>query len=147
MRPAFKTLTIGNNGASVTVNGPIDLDGSETDAYFWVRVTQRGGVEGIGCSDKDRDWLKAEYKAANNRLLEALRQASAPATLLKLGDLTTAVKDQSAMWDTRVKASSGVFVPGIARVEAWALVRARNPTREFHVYWVENRVDVVEDEG
>jgi hypothetical protein len=141
MRPAFTTLTVMNNGKKLKIEGPIDLNGREYEAYIWVRVTQRGGVEGIGTADKDRAELKQEFVDASTRLLDKVNDASQGG--LKLKRLQGAVEDATAMWDATVTATEGVFRAGdLASVEAWALVRSRNPRREFHVYWRENGVKV-----
>jgi hypothetical protein len=147
MRPAFTTLTIQNGGKKLKVVGPIDLDGKESEAYIWLRVTQRKKgalprVEGIGTADRDRAQLKQEFNAARTRLLAAVTDLDGSFGTGR--PLVAAVENATAMWDAIVKVTEGgAFRAGeLASVEAWALVRASSPTREFHVYWRENAVMV-----
>jgi hypothetical protein len=150
MKPAFTTLKIKNQGKKVLVTGPIDLDGSEDEGYIWVRVTQsavRGNpnkprVDGTGTADSERDELKEEYAKARDRLLKKVKELDG-----KFGTgapLEAAVATATAMWEATVTAEdNGRYRAGErARVEAWALVRTRNPTREFNVYWRENAVTI-----
>ena len=148
MRPAFTSLTVMNHGKKLKVQGPIDLDGREYEAYIWVRVTQSAKdgnpkAEGIGTAEGDRDALKAEYNKASERLLANVKALPGAPSGVKKKDVVQAVDTATAMWDATIKATEGTFRAGeLARVEAWALVRARSPTREFHVYWRENGVMV-----
>jgi hypothetical protein len=150
MKPAFTTLKIEDRGKKVVVTGPIDLDGSEHEGYIWVRVTQsavRGHprkprIDGTGTEDSDRARLQDEYKKARARLVDEVKALGG-----RYGTgqpLANAVATATAMWEATVTAENGgKYRAGErARVEAWALVRTRNPTREFNVYWRENAVMV-----
>jgi hypothetical protein len=152
MKPAFTTLKVKNQGKKLEVTGPIDLDGSEHEGYIWVRVTQSADkndpqnkprVDGIGTADRERAELRDEYAKARARLLKKVEDldgnfggTGAP--------LEKAVATATAMWEATVTAEdNGRYRPNErARVEAWALVRTQNPTREFHVYWRENAVTI-----
>jgi hypothetical protein len=153
MRPAFTKITI--NDGSVSIEGPIDLDGTETDAYFWVRIMQEASgeeAEVVGRASTDRAELRQWFADASDRLVTKVTEMTAPAPgattagPLSAPSLAGAVLSATAMWgatfDT-TETKNGTLAPGTADVEAWALVHAENPTREFHVYWKEAAVQVV----
>jgi hypothetical protein len=148
MKPAFTTLKIEDGGKQVVVTGPIDLDGSEYEGYIWVRVTQSADkddphgkprVDGTGTEDSDETNLQAELTKARQRLRRKVKALKGDYTN---GALERAVATATATWTATVKAEdNGLYRPNeLARVEAWALVRTRNPAREFNVYWRENAV-------
>jgi hypothetical protein len=157
MKPAFTTLRLVDDGAAVEVTGPIDLDGTETDAYFWVRIFQGKGeaeVDAVGIENKEEDALQEALATADERLLGVLADAAAAAA--HPPDRADApapetpaqmIRSVTAMWDARIGLDQGTEFnqDEPAQVEAWALVRARNPTRVFHVYWSEQDVDWTKD--
>ena len=110
-----------------------------------MRVTQgkKGAlqrVEGIGTADRDRTQLKQEFDEARSRLLVAVKDLNG--RFGTGGPLGPAVEKRDRHVGAIVKVTEGgrSTQSKLASVEAWALVRARSPTREFHVYWDEKAV-------
>jgi len=155
MKPAFTKLTCLNDGKAVKVDGPIPLSGNETEAYLWVHITQSRGnpeaarnremAEAVGTGDMDRDALKREFDAASARLARRInsKTAASPKHKVTGSEASDAAETATAMWTVTAATTEGTFHKGSpARIEAWALVRTREPTRVFHVYWQENEVKV-----
>jgi hypothetical protein len=128
MRPAFSSIKV--NQRTLTIRGPIDLDARErTEAYFWVRVTKGETAEAIGIDEMD------EHQAA-----AAVKAAAAPTASPGAGAVGGGA---SPMWQATIRIKEGTFATGDrVRIEAWALVRTKNPTRTFHVYWEEPRFTI-----
>ena len=114
MRPAFTASTIQNGGKKLKVVGPIDLDGKESEAYIWLRVTQRKKgalprVEGIGTADRDRTQLKQEFDEARTRLLVAVKDLNG--RFGTGGPLVTAVEKRDRDVGGDRQGHGGVGVP------------------------------------
>jgi hypothetical protein len=146
MKPAFTTLKVKTDG-SVQVNGPIDLDGTETEAYFWVRIVQDVDgkeVEGVGINERTKTQLRRAFRDTNTDIVgvvATIAEKKDTATPLPADTVAERVRQATAMWGAVVKPEKGKFQKGKpARIEAWALVRSENPTRMFHVYWSEDAV-------
>jgi hypothetical protein len=138
MRPAITEVRVfmEDNIKKATVVGPIDLEPSdspfaESDVYLWTRVsrddphnasTTQGGepAEAVGADEMD---------------LEQISRTVDPGS----------TGSQPAMWEATVPVTEGAFSDGNrVFVEAWALVRTKNRQREFHVYWYDTDVPVVQ---
>jgi hypothetical protein len=140
MRPAFSRIKI--NSGSLTVEGPIDLNGKETEAYFWVRVTHKpqGKVtaEAVGSAEMDKGDLKQALKKADAKLGQLVNP---PAGATAAGGRPTParIRNVSSMWTATIPITDGTFRKRTdVRIEAWAQVRTERPTRMFNVYWEEN---------
>jgi hypothetical protein len=121
MKPAFSKITIKRASStaakgSLKVDGPIDLEGNEEEAYFWVRVSKSDdSAEAVGTGEMSK-----------RRLISAL-QASAH---------TAAAS--GPMWTATIPIEKGSFAKGdVVNIEAWAKVTTDQPKRLFHVYWEE----------
>jgi hypothetical protein len=146
MKPAFTTLKVKPDG-SVQVKGPIDLDGTEIEGYFWVRIVQEVDateVDGVGIKEKTKTQLRNAFKKTNADIVGVVTAVAVrqdPDTAEGQEAIAKRVRDATAMWDAEVKPEKGKFKKGQpADIEAWALVRCENPTRMFHVYWSEKAI-------
>jgi hypothetical protein len=146
MRPAFTTLKLSDRNKTVTVNGPIDLSGNEISAYFWVRVSQGTGdneIDAVGTSEMDADAVTLAV-AEVDKHVQNLVQGAVKAGPRPVGSgpasTTQEIRDVTAMWTPAACKGDKAFVKNKpVRVEAWALVLSKNPTRTFHVYWEDPR--------
>jgi hypothetical protein len=146
MKPAFSTVqkckpkkTVAPTEA-LEVSGPIDLDGTEIEAYFWVRVTQKETkAEAIGLGEMDKEDVTAEVDRVKNGVLGVLDALPAGSRVPKTAP--NQIRAVTAMWSATIPVTSGRFVgTKPVRVQAWALVNSSNPDRTFHVYWEEQDV-------
>jgi hypothetical protein len=117
MKPAFSKITIKKASGTLTVAGPIDLDGTEIDAYFWVRVVKKDeSAEAIGSDEMSKRKL-----------------GSALQTAVKAGVAASAPPDP--MWTATIPIEKGTFAKGdLVDIEAWAKVSADHKLM-FTVYW------------
>jgi len=129
MRPAFSKITIKRandafpNG-QLTVAGPIDLDGKELDAYFWVRVSKNGSAEAVGSTEMSK-----------RQLGNALKRA------VELGAAAGAAPDP--MWSATIPVEEPGFARGdVVKIEAWARVTTDQPKRTFNIYWEEDDFEI-----
>jgi hypothetical protein len=135
-------VTVDNKARTVTVVGPIDLNGKEDRAYFWVRVTQAGGAEAVGVSDLDKDELTDRLNEAKAHLTKKVAavagadgRSSGPSTA-QVDDLWGVTATWGAELEFEDKAPSFDLKKSV-RVEAWASVEASRPKLTFEVHWVE----------
>jgi hypothetical protein len=145
MKPAFSTVQKVPAKPQIKVAGPIDLDGTEDEAYFWVRVTQ-GKAEALGTGEMDKKRLTAEVQKVHNAVLAAVEGmhpgGSGPAGAGPEG-VTQTIRATTAMWDATIPITSGRFVKTKkVKVQAWALVTTEAPKRMFHVYWEDDAVEL-----
>lgn len=151
MRPQFNPkLTLSKNRRSVHVEGPIDLDGTEVDASFWMRLAQGTGaneVEAIGILDLNEAQLKQLYETAAQDTkdaalgLAAARLTAGPAGAKKAFE-TISAAGPSWRKPTLTARDKKTFTRNkTALAEAWALVRTKNEEGEegeegeFQMYW------------
>jgi hypothetical protein len=165
MKPAFDdSLQLSDDKRSVTAAGPLELSGDETDAYFWIRISQ-GEVEAIATHDREKEQLQAEFQAARDRLLSAVSTAvghSLPgagqpvtpadretAAVAAQEAAETAVLELGPKWRRTAKARNGKqFRAGTAKAEGWLLVKTSededDPGR--NVFWTTNVTLVAKDQ-
>lgn len=141
MRPAFSTITI--NKRSLTIRGPIDFGEDEkAEAYFWVRVTNGGGAEAFGDDEMDETHTKKAAQVADKALKDMLEQ---PRGAGAAGPLATPaqIRTVSPMWKATIPIKEGTFTYGEnVAIEAWALVRTKEPERMFHIYWEDKNFEI-----
>jgi hypothetical protein len=145
MKPAFTTLTLSEDKKKVTVGGPIELNAKDISAYFWVRVSQREDDDGVAAVDAvgTAEMEKADIETAVAGVDEALTTVVHHAVEAAAGpaqgppeNIPEQIRDVTAMWGPAECEGDEEFDKAASvRVEAWALVRSRDPKRIFHVYW------------
>jgi hypothetical protein len=157
MKPAFDAeLRLSDDRRTVYVSGPYELEGDETDAYFWFRIAQElpGGeeVEAIGIHEREQEQMENELAAARKGIRDAVADAVAGA----LGAAGAAVTAQSSnaaadaardaainalaekgpKWKRSAKArESKVFRPGAAKAEGWLLMKTTADPVGSSLFW------------
>jgi hypothetical protein len=159
MKPAFDAeLTLSGDHTTVHVSGPYELEGDETDAYFWFRISQPplgeegDEVEAIGIHDREQEQMEKELAAARKGIRDAVADAVAGA----LGATGAAVTAQSSnaaadaardaaiealatkgpKWKKSAKArESKAFRPGAARAEGWLLMKTTGDPVGSSLFW------------
>ena len=67
MKPAFDpVLALSEDRRTVSAAGPYDVQDGDTDAYFWIRISQ-GEVEAIATHDQEEDDIAARVAQGVNR--------------------------------------------------------------------------------
>jgi hypothetical protein len=129
MKPAFAKITIKKQSdafpnGQLTVEGPIDLDGKELDAYFWVRVSKDDSAEAVGNDEMSKRQLGGALKKA-----------------VAVGVAAGAPPDP--MWRATIPIEEPSFARGdVVKIEAWARVTTDQPKRTFNVYWEEEEFTI-----
>jgi hypothetical protein len=145
MKPAFTTLTLSADRKKVTVGGPIELNAKDVSAYFWVRVSQAedadgvAAVDAVGTGDMERDAIVTAVAGVDTSLTSVVASAVEAATgpsQSPPADIPEQIREVTAMWGpVECEAEKEFDEDEDVRVEAWALVKSRQPKRMFHVYW------------
>jgi hypothetical protein len=152
MKPAFHPdLPLSDDKTKVDAGGPYELEGGETDAYFWFRISQ-GDVEAIGVHEREKDEMKAELKAASNAIRDAVTAAVA-GSLPAAGPVTAqhqtaaaaaardaaiaALAEHGPKWVKKnVKArESKAFKTGEATAEGWLLMKSEGDPTGSNTFW------------
>jgi hypothetical protein len=167
MKPAFHPeLALSEDRKTVHVGGPYELEGGETDAYFWFRISQDapggGDVEAIGIHEREEDQMEGELTAARNAIRDAV--AEAVAGLLPAGGravtsqdreaaaaaarraAVAALADKGPRWRKSAKArKSKAFRPGEALAEGWLLMKTDGAPTGSNIFWTSAVTLVVPD--
>lgn len=148
MRPAFSmveevTTTVEKTTTQqIKVVGPIDLDGTEDEAYFWVRVTQ-GEAEAIGIGEMDNQEVMDQVDHVDSSVLTVVQTAqrrSGPDGSVPR-QVSEDIRKVTATWTATIPIKEGGFNKDEpVRVQAWALVTTGEEKLMFHVYWEDKAV-------
>jgi hypothetical protein len=169
MKPAFDAdLRLSKDRKTVYVSGPYELDGDETDAYFWFRISQpplgeRGEkVEAIGIHDREQEQMETELANARKGIRDAVASAVAD-SLAAAGGAAAAGASKAAgdaardaavdalakkgpKWRKSARArESNAFRPGAARAEGWLLMKTTADPVGSSLFWTSNVTLVVPD--
>jgi hypothetical protein len=162
MKPAFHPeLPLNEDRTKVDVGGPYQLEGGETDAYFWFRISQ-GDVEAIGVHERERDEMKTELKAARASVGDAVNAAVA-GSLPAAGPVSAqgqkaaaaaaskaaaaALAENGPQWLKKgVKArDSKAFRAGKAKAEGWLLMKTTKDKVGSSLFWTSEVTLVARD--
>jgi hypothetical protein len=162
MKPAFfPELPLSDDRTRVDVGGPYELEGGETDAYFWFRISQ-GDVEAIGIHEREKDEMKAELKAARDAVRDAVNAAVA-GSLPTPGPVTAQRQKAAAVAASKAAADalaehgpkwlkksvrardSQAFRAGKAKAEGWLLLKTTTDKVGSSLFWTSNVTLVAKD--
>jgi hypothetical protein len=159
MKPAFDAeLTLSDDRKTVHVSGPYELEGNETDAYFWFRISQppigqQGEeVEAIGIHEREQEQMERELTAVRKGIRDAIAEAVAGALGAKGAAVTAqsskaagdaardaaivALAEKGPKWKKSAKArEGGTFRPGAARAEGWLLMKTTGDPFGSSLFW------------
>jgi hypothetical protein len=153
MKPAFHAeLPLGSDRKTIDVGGPYELQGGETSAYFWFRISQkpkRAGAEidVVGTHEREKDELESDLDQVRDALRERLA-AAVSASLPAAGSAVTPARlDQAAKkaydaalaapgpeWSTTVTAEQK-FEVGPATAEGWLLMKTTKDKAGSTLFW------------
>lgn len=153
MKPAFHAeLPLGSDRKTIDVGGPYELQGGETDAYFWFRISQtpkQGGaeVDVVGTHELDKEKLEVDLDEVRGALRDKLA-AAVSASLPAAGSAVTPARlDQAAKkayqaalaapgpeWSTPVTAEQR-FEVGPAKAEGWLLMKTTKDKAGSTLFW------------
>jgi hypothetical protein len=146
---------------TIDVGGPYELQGGETDAYFWFRISQtrkRDGkkVDVVGTHEKEQKDLEADFDG----LLDAIREGVSGAVSGSLSagrEATPAALEKAAekaykavlaapgpTWSEIVEAEDK-FEPGPAKAEGWLLMKTKSDKAGSTLFWTSNVKLVTKD--
>jgi hypothetical protein len=159
MKPAFDAeLRLSDDRKTVYVSGPYELEGDETDAYFWFRISQPPlgeegeEVEAIGIHDREQEQMETELAKARQGIRDAVAAAVAGALQAAGGAVTAqdreaaadaardaaiaALADKGPKWKKSARArESRAFRPGAARAEGWLLMKTTVDPVGSSLFW------------
>lgn len=153
MKPAFHIeLPLGSDRKTIDVGGPYELQGGETDAYFWFRISQtpkRGGAEidVVGTLELEKKKLEADLDQVRGALRDNLA-AAVSASLPAAGSAVTPARLEQAAkkaymaalaapgpeWATPVTAERK-FEVGPAKAEGWLLMKTTKDKAGSTLFW------------
>jgi hypothetical protein len=167
MKPAFDSeLALSADRKTVHVRGPYELEGGETDAYFWFRISQElpGGaeIEAIGIHEREQEQLADELAAARKGIRDAVADAvggilgaaggtvtaqeSEAAAAAARDAAIASLADKGPKWRKSVKArKSNAFRPGEALAEGWLLMKTDGAPTGSNIFWTSAVTLVVPD--
>jgi hypothetical protein len=160
MKPAFHAeLPLGSDRKTIDVGGPYELQGGETGAYFWFRISQtpkRGGAEidVVGTHELEKEQLEADLDHVRDALRETLA-AAVSASLPATGSAVTPARLEQAAkktyraavaapgpeWSRAVTAGQR-FEVGPAKAEGWLLMKTTKDKPGSTLFWT-SRVRLV----
>jgi hypothetical protein len=156
MKPAFdEVLYLDDDRQTVSAAGPYDVQDGDTDAYFWIRISQRRGgveVEAIATHEQEEEEIKDELNRAALALRDAIATAvgsSLPAAGAKMpakarekataaaqAAAEAAVRESGPRWAKDAEVKDGKkFRAGRAKAEGWLLTKTGPDDHGRDVFW------------
>ena len=156
MKPAFHPeLPLGKNDKgkpTIDVGGPYELQGGETDAYFWFRVSQKRKRDGreidvVGTHEREEEDLKADLQAVRDAIREGVAAAVNGSLPAAGQDVTPNAVEKAAKkaydavlaapgptWSQTVTLTDK-FEPGPAKAEGWLLMKTTTDKAGSTLFW------------